>query len=109
MKSEHYEASVSPIVDALDPRLLRTMGAAIDLSLRLDPVANHTAIAVRASRSHGLDGALEAVERHRPAPLRNLECLVVVVAANIALCHGVFLSEFGPDSSTKRYRLGSVG
>src|SRR5438552_14092613 len=64
------------------------IGTAVDLALGLDAVADHPAFAVGASGGHGVDGAFEAVERHRPVALGNAERLVIVVAAHITLSHG---------------------
>src|SRR5262245_26848735 len=69
------------------------VGAAVHLALRLDAVPDDVALAMRAVRSHRMDGAFEAVERHGPALLSDLEGLVVIVAADIALGHGWFSIE----------------
>lgn len=67
---------------------------------------------MRASGSHRLEGALEAVESHRPIALDDLERLVVVVAADIALCHGLLLSNFaakGQRTATLSFTLKRSG
>ena len=61
-----------PVADALYTFLSRAAGAAVHLALGLDAVADDPAVAMRAPRSHCMDGALEAVEGHRTALLRNL-------------------------------------
>lgn len=101
-------ALVSAIIDASNPVLFGAMGAAIDPSLRFGAVPNHTAVAVRASGSHRLDGALEAVECHRPIALDDLERLVVIVAADIALWHGLLLSNRAAKVATGCGALGST-
>src|SRR5690606_1454258 len=60
----------------------------------LDPMADDPAIAVRTVRCQRMDRALEAVEGVGAAVLRDLERLVVVVAADVALRHGFLLARF---------------
>src|SRR5690606_12825320 len=50
-------------------------------------MADDRAVAVAAARRHQADGAFEAVEGVRPARHRDLEGLVVVIAALVAACH----------------------
>src|SRR5262245_45620626 len=64
------------------------MRTAEDLAGRLDPVADHPAVAMGAAWRHGVDGALEAVEGQCSPVLGNAERFVVVVTAHIALGHG---------------------
>jgi hypothetical protein len=64
------------------------MGAAIDFGALLDAVAHNSAIAMRADRRHSVNGTFEAIEGLRPALLRDLERLVVIVAACVTLRHG---------------------
>jgi hypothetical protein len=46
----------------LDARVARTVGAAVDLPVRLDAVPDYSAVAVGTTRGERLDRALEAVE-----------------------------------------------
>ncbi len=71
--------------------VIGTVGAAINRSGDFDSVAYDLTITVSASRSQGMDSALEAVEGHRPSGLTDLERFVVVVPANIASSHRVIL------------------
>src|SRR5262245_41440457 len=75
------------VLAAFHAFLLGAVGAAEDFAIRLDAVTDHPAIAVGTARGHGLDGAFEAVEGHRPASLRHLQGLVVIVTANVAARH----------------------
>ena len=84
------------------------MGTAVDVALGLDAVADHAAFAVGASGRHGVDRALEAVERHRPVALGDAERLVIVVTANITLSHGTLLSKPGDSGTTACNWLGST-
>src|SRR5262245_10314081 len=63
------------------------MRAAIHFARRLNAVADNAAVAVRTCGRKGLDRALEAVEGHGPAALRNAHGFVVVVSANVAARH----------------------
>src|SRR5690348_553799 len=68
--------------------MLRAMRAAVHhAAAGLDAVADDLAAAVIAHRRDRMNRALEAVERPRPAVRGNLEGLVVVVAAHVALRH----------------------
>ena len=64
------------------------MGAAIDLSLRFDPVAHDPTITVCAMRGHRMDRTLEAIKGHGLATLGDRESLVIGIAADIALAIG---------------------
>src|SRR5262245_23478944 len=81
------DPSRGAILDAFHALLLGAMGAAEDLAVRLDAMADDPAVAVGAMGRHGLDGAFEAVEGHRPASLRHVQGLVIVVTANVAARH----------------------
>ena len=63
------------------------MGTAIDSTTGLDPMTDHGALAVRTTRCHRLNCAFEAVECHGLSGPHDLECLIVVVAADITNCH----------------------
>ena len=65
------------------------MGAAVDLPLRFDAMADNSAIAVRAVRGHRMDRTLEAVKGHGLATLGDRESLVIGIAADIARCHRI--------------------
>ena len=67
--------------------VMRTVRAAVGLSVRLDAVADDAALAVRARRSEYMDRALEAVEGMLLSALGDQEGLVVVVAADLTLSH----------------------
>src|SRR4051812_26877021 len=74
----------------LEPRgagLLGTVRTAKDLAILLDTVADDFATAMRASRRQRVDRAFEGVEGVLPAAHRDLERLVVLVAAHVALRH----------------------
>src|SRR5882724_7766791 len=64
------------------------MGAAEEAAGLLQPMAQDLDAAGGADRRQGMDGAFEAVEHVRLAVLRDLESLVVVVAAGFAFRHG---------------------
>jgi len=72
--------------------MLGAMGTAINLIAGLDAVTDHAAVAVCATRRHGVYGAFEAVEGHAPAALRDAEGFVVVVTAHITSSHRALLS-----------------
>jgi len=61
--------------------------AAIENTLVLDPVADDPAAAMRTRRRENLDRTLEAVENVVLSGLADRECLVVFVAAELALLH----------------------
>src|SRR5205807_9549091 len=63
------------------------MGAAIHPAASLDAMPDDRAMAMRAAWGHRVDRAFETVEAHRAAAGRDLERLVVVVAANVAFGH----------------------
>jgi hypothetical protein len=65
------------------------VGAAENAAALLDPVADNAAVTVGASRRQGVNGALEGIEGVFVAVrIGNGECLVVIVSANFARCHG---------------------
>src|SRR5215475_1311498 len=72
--------------------MLGAMGAAVDLVPCLDAVTNHPTVAVSTPRRHGMDGALETVEGHRPAALGDTDGLVVIITAYVASRHDPLLS-----------------
>ena len=96
------------VLDAPDAFVPGAMGAAVDVALGLDAVADHAAFAVGASGRHCVDGAFEAVERHRPVALGDAERLVIVVTANITLSHGTLLSKLEIHGTTVDDGLGST-
>jgi hypothetical protein len=66
----------------------RAVSAAVEVPVRLDAVTNHLHPAVLADRGEGVDGTLEAIEGVPAVTSHpNLEGFVVVVAADLALCH----------------------
>src|SRR5262249_56084903 len=69
-------------VHVMDAHLLRAVGAAEHASVGLHSVTDDTAPAVLAGRRHRVDRALEAIERPRPTPVRDLERLSVIVSAH---------------------------
>jgi len=64
------------------------MGATINLTTGLNAMTDHGALAVRTTRRHCVNCTFEAVECHGLSGLRDLERLVVVVAADITNSHG---------------------
>src|SRR5436853_6367155 len=80
-----FRGSGGAVADAA--LVLRAMSAAKDVAGRLDPMPDDLATAMRARGRHRLDRAFEAVEGHRAATAGDLEGLVVIVAADIALGH----------------------
>jgi hypothetical protein len=81
-------AGVSRIVDDCHSALsMRTMSAAVECAIRLDPVADDPAVTMATDWREFLDGALEAVERVRLARGDHLEGLVIVIPANFASRH----------------------
>src|SRR3954451_9532162 len=79
--------ALGAVRDALDAAVRRAVGAAVDGPARLDAVADHPAAAVGADRGERVDRALEAVEHVRLAAAPDLECPVVLVAADLAGGH----------------------
>ena len=68
-----------PVGDPLGAGHARAVGAAVEVAVRLDAVADHPHPAVLARRGEGVDGALEAVEGARLASGQGyLEGLVVM-------------------------------
>src|SRR3954469_7069882 len=75
------------VPDAARALDVRAVGAAVEGAVRLDPVADDLAAAVRADGSELVNGALEAVERVCRAGRDYLKGEVVLVAADFALGH----------------------
>src|SRR5690606_38378050 len=75
------------VFQSVHARLLRAVAATDVASLGFHAMADDRAVAVAAARRHQADGAFEAVEGVRPARHRDLEGLVVVIAALVAACH----------------------
>jgi hypothetical protein len=64
------------------------VGAAVEVTVRLNAVADNLAPAMLAGGGKGMDGALEAVEGTRACPGHTyLESLVVLISADLALGH----------------------
>jgi hypothetical protein len=62
-----------------------------DLAIAFDAVADNSAFAVSARRSHSVNRALEAVEYVGRSILVNFKALIVIVATNFTLSHCHFL------------------
>src|SRR5215210_9595157 len=78
-----------PVGDAFRAGHASAVGAAVEVTVRLDAVPDHLDAAILASRSQGVDSTLEAVEGMRVATGHtHLESLVVIVAADFTLGHG---------------------
>jgi hypothetical protein len=84
-------ASSCAVTNSLDAGLLRTVGTAINSAAVLDAVSNYRTLTVRTAGSHGVDRALEAVERHGLVSLRDAEGLIVIIAADVTGCHQILL------------------
>src|SRR3954470_96720 len=69
----------------------RAVGAAEELAVRLDAVADDLAAAVLAHRGHLVDRTLEAVEGVPRAGRDHLERLVVLIATDFTRRHGDLL------------------
>lgn len=65
------------------------MTAAVDVASGFNPVTNHPAAAVFATRCQGFNGAFEAVKGVGLARHNHIEGFVVVVSAFLASCHSV--------------------
>jgi hypothetical protein len=63
------------------------MGAAKEMPLHLDPMADHLAPAVLADGSYGVNGALQAVEGMPGTGGNQLKAFVIIVTANLAPSH----------------------
>ena len=68
------------------------MGTAEEVTVYLDAVANDSALAVFADRSHRLDRTFETVEDVTRAGGNDLEALVVFIATNFASGHRTSLN-----------------
>src|SRR5688572_24462592 len=79
--------SSDTVVQTSDARALRTVLAAVEVAARLHAVPDDAHTAGIAARRQRLDRALEAVERMGLAIHPDLERLVVVVTAQLALRH----------------------
>jgi hypothetical protein len=75
------------IGDAFHSCVFGAMGATINLTTSLNAMTDHCALAVRTTRRHCVNCTFEAVECHGLSGLRDLERLVVVVAADITNSH----------------------
>ena len=71
------------------------MDTAEDLAVRFDAVADNTAIAVRANRRHGVDGALETVEDVTLSAHDYFKGLIILVFTNFAFRHTQFVRAKG--------------
>lgn len=67
------------------------MRAAEHATVLFDAVANDAAVAMLASRGHGMDRALERIERAATIALDDVEGVAVVVSAYITGFHGTLL------------------
>src|SRR5205085_7715152 len=67
--------------------VLRAVGATVESPVGFHAVAYDLAVTVRALRRECMDGAFEAVECVGLAITNDLECLVVVVSADVACGH----------------------
>ena len=63
------------------------MGAAEKTAPNLDSMPDHSALAMFADRSHGLDRTFEAIEGMPSTSSDHFEGFVVVVTANLAFRH----------------------
>src|SRR5688500_6118575 len=80
--------ALRPVAQPVLAGLAGAVHAAVDLAVALHAVADDLAVAVRAARGEGVDGAFEGVEGVPLARHLHLEGLVVVVAADLADRHG---------------------
>src|SRR5215217_2199089 len=77
-----------PVGDAFRAGHARAVGAAVEVTVCLDAMADHLDAAVLASGSQSVDCTLEAVEGAHLTPRHTyLEGLIVVVSTDFALCH----------------------
>ena len=81
-----------PVLHGGHPFLTRTMGAAVHGPARLDAVAEDAAAAVFTRRGQCLDSTLEAIKGVRPPRYGDVKGFIVIIAANLAPCHGPLLS-----------------
>jgi hypothetical protein len=84
------------IVDTSDATLARTVGTAVHLAIRLDAMADDAAPTMDTLRGELMDRTLEAVEGMTTVPEQDVKALVVVIAADFALCHVFLISLFAP-------------
>lgn len=96
--SSYPETSALRVCRRRMSHLASTVGAAVDVGLILDAVAQDAAFAMCAARGHLRYCAFEAIENPGLRTSDDRECFVVVISAGIADCH---------DRSS--YRGGSVG
>jgi hypothetical protein len=75
-----------------DAGFLRAVGATVERAPRFNTMPDDSAVAVRARWRERMNGALEAVENVRLPGVNDLEGLVVVVSADLALTHGNLLA-----------------
>jgi hypothetical protein len=80
-------ASSDPIINSHDASRLGAVGAAVEGSFRLDPVPHNPTAAMGARGRKRMDRAFEAVKGMRLSGVNDLERLVVVVPADLALGH----------------------
>src|SRR3954463_15270529 len=80
-------AVVRAVLDLFDPRGARAVRTAEVLPARLHALPDDRHLAVKAARRERVDRALEAVEHVDGPSDRDLERLVVAVAAAFALLH----------------------
>jgi hypothetical protein len=78
------------VFDAFDARAPRAIGAAEEVFLCLDSVPDYPASAVRANGRELMNRAFETIENVPLARRYHFKRQIIIVAANLALCH--FLS-----------------
>ena len=77
---------LGPVGDPLGPGHARAVGAAVEVPIRLDAVADDLHPAVLTHRGQGVYGALEAVEGVLVPPRHtDIESLIVLISADLAL------------------------
>ncbi len=90
-RSRHTSGCCTPrlyvVCRGYDPRLPRTVGAAVERALRFNTVPHDLAPAMRAYRRQPVDGTFEAVEHVPLTSGDDLERQVVVVAAHLTPGH----------------------
>jgi hypothetical protein len=94
------------IFDAFDSGAARAGRTAKIIFFGFDPVADYPASAVGADWRELMDRALETIERVTvSARCKHFKSQIIVVSANIALCHRIFLpliSKHAPKHASKR-------